>query len=82
MSFRLSIILFCLLLVGDTSYASLCARLKPYPDAWVRAKVDALVLAARAAYDNDEALPAYERVLNSITNAIRQPDNAEFLNVW
>lgn len=72
MSFRLSMIAFCLLLVGNAPCAAPCARAKSYPDAWVSAKVDALIRAAHAAYDNDEALPAYQRVLNSIVVAIRQ----------
>jgi hypothetical protein len=46
--------------------------LKSRPDAWVTAKADALVRAARAAYENDEALPAYQGVLDRIANTIRQ----------
>jgi hypothetical protein len=72
MSLRLSMIAFCLLLVGNAPCAAPCAPAKSYPDAWVSAKVDALIRAAHAAYDNDEALPAYQRVLNSIAAAIRQ----------
>jgi hypothetical protein len=72
MSFRLSMIAFCLLLVGNAPCAAPCARAKSSPDAWVNAKVDALIRAAHAAYDNDEALPAYQRVLNSIAAAMRQ----------
>jgi hypothetical protein len=73
MRFPLSAILFCLLLIGNTAYAaSPCARLKFRPDAWVTAKANALVRAARAAYENDEARPAYERVLDGITSTIRQ----------
>jgi hypothetical protein len=72
MRFRLCAILFFLILVGQYPYASSAARLKSDPDAWVRAKVDALVLAARAAYEDDDALPAYERVLKSIARTIRR----------
>jgi hypothetical protein len=72
MSLRLSMIAICLLLVGNTPCAAPYARLQSYPDAWVKAKVDALVRTAHAAYDNDEAIPAYQRVLNSIAAAIRQ----------
>ena len=36
------------------------------------AKVDALVTAARAAYEKDEALEAYQRVLGNIANTLRQ----------
>jgi hypothetical protein len=51
--------------------------LKTDPDVWVHAKVDELVLAARAAYQNDDAQPAYRRVLNSIAVAMRRRRLAE-----
>ncbi len=49
-----------------------CSQVKAKPDAWVALKVDALVLAARRAYQNDLAVPAYSRVLNGITGTIRR----------
>ncbi|MBW8876467.1 MAG: cytochrome c [Acidobacteria bacterium] len=49
-----------------------CARVKSQPQAWVVSRVDALVVAAHAAYEDDEALPAYERVLGGITGTIRR----------
>jgi hypothetical protein len=45
---------------------------KTQPGAWVASRVDALVLAARAAYKRDEAIPGYERVLGEITDTIRR----------
>jgi hypothetical protein len=39
---------------------------------WVEAKVDALVQAARAAYEKDEALDSYKRVLGGINDTLRQ----------
>lgn len=69
---RLSSVLLCLVLLGVSLPASPTARLKFDPDDWVRARVDALVLAARVAYENDDALPAYQRVLKSIARTIRQ----------
>jgi hypothetical protein len=51
---------------------SLCAQLKANADTWVANKVDALVLAARGAYQSDDALPAYERVLDRIASTIRR----------
>jgi hypothetical protein len=78
MSLRLCIIGSCLLLAGRTVYAApTCERLKSQPEAWVTAKVNALVRAARAAYEQDEALPAYEKVLDTIANTIRQCKLAE-----
>jgi hypothetical protein len=47
-----------------------CAQVKAQPDTWVAQKVDALVLAARNAYESDNALPAYERVLDRIVSTI------------
>src|SRR5438874_5593043 len=65
--FRLSLLVFGLLVVTPTAYAvSPCARVKAQPDVWVAAQVDALVSAARAAYESDTARPAYERVLGGI----------------
>src|SRR6266849_1525068 len=71
MSFRLKILL-CLILVGESLHASPPSRIKFDPDAWVRARVNALVVAARAAYQDDDKLPAYDRVLNSIARTLRQ----------
>ena len=73
MSFRPTIILGCLLLAISTAHAvPQCARVKAQPDAWVAARVDALVAAAHAAYENDDALPAYQKVLGGITGTLRQ----------
>jgi hypothetical protein len=74
--FRLSVsaalIVGCFLLVGNAAPTTPCARLKARPDAWVAKNVNALVVAARAAYESDNALPAYERVLDGITNTIKR----------
>lgn len=70
MSFRVSTILLCLILIGESLHASPSRRSKFNPDAWARAKVDALVVAARAAYNDDDALPSYRRALKSIARTI------------
>jgi hypothetical protein len=72
MSSPLCLLLFCLLLVWNTADAAPCAQVKSQPDVWVAAKVDALVQAARAAYEKDEALKNYQRVLGGINETIRQ----------
>ena len=73
MCFRLSLLVFGLLVVTPTTYAvSPCARVKAQPDVWVAAQVDALVSAARAAYESDTARPAYERVLGGINTTLQQ----------
>jgi hypothetical protein len=81
--FRLSIILFCLLLAANAAYGSPCARVKSQPDAWVTERVDAFIRAAHAAYDSDKAVPAYERVLDGIAATIQQcklREDAIFIN--
>jgi hypothetical protein len=72
MNFRLIALPFCLALVASSAFAVPCARVKSQPDAWVRTNVDALVLAARAAYDNDKAQPAYDRVVKGVSITLQQ----------
>jgi len=52
--------------------AAPCERVKSNPDSWASANVNALVISARAAFDRDEAQAAYEKVLDRISNEIRQ----------
>jgi hypothetical protein len=61
----------CLLVSVTVAQAAPCARAKAQADAWVNAKVNALVQAARGAYEDDRALPTYERVLDGIADTIR-----------
>jgi hypothetical protein len=77
MSLRLSLIFFCLLLPRNVAQAARCVQLKSQPDAWVTAKADALVRAARRAYEDDETHPAYQRVLGGIARTMRQCRLAE-----
>src|SRR3989475_7558663 len=72
MNFRLSMIMLFLLLAGNAASAAPCARVKSQPDAWVTQKVDALVRAARVAFENEEAHPAYDRVIKGITDTLRR----------
>jgi hypothetical protein len=57
--------------------AAPCGPVKAQPDLWVSGRVDALVLAARRAYENDKAQSAYERVLDGITRTMQQCRLAE-----
>jgi len=66
MSFRSGTIVLCLLLLSSAASASTCAQVKSRPGAWVTTKVDALVRAAYAAYESNEAIPAYQRVLRAL----------------
>lgn len=72
LSLRLCIGAACLLAAATPAHASPCARVKEQPEAWVALKVDALVLAAHRAYENDRAITAYSRVLDGITGTIRR----------
>ena len=56
----------------EASSASECARAKAHADAWVGRSVDALVRAAFAAYEDEDAVPAYQRVLRRITNTLER----------
>jgi hypothetical protein len=83
MRFRLGALAFCLLLVVNVASAAPCARVRSRPDVWVASKVDALVRAAHAAYESDDSLPAYERVLDRITGTLRRcnlSQDEHFLN--
>ncbi len=77
---RQALVVAILLLPGIAAYASPCARLKAQPDPWVTLKVNLLVRAASGAYENDNALPAYERVLDRITDTIRRCNLADDQN--
>jgi hypothetical protein len=74
MRLRSCALALCLFFVVQLARASPspCARVKSQPDAWVAAKTDALVLAARAAYEKEEAVDAYEKVLGGINDTLRQ----------
>jgi hypothetical protein len=50
----------------------LCDRIKAQKDTWVRGRVDALILAARAAYERDSAQGAYERQLDGTIATMRR----------
>jgi hypothetical protein len=65
-TFRLTIIVSCFLMLASNASASPCASLKAQPNAWVRENVNALVRSARAAYESNKALPAYEKLLDEI----------------
>ena len=64
--------LFLLALSSCAVYADSCAHVRDHSDAWVKTQIDVLVPAAHAAFDKDEATPAYEKVLGGITDTIRK----------
>src|SRR5262245_48188631 len=72
MTKRLVTLAFFLVLVGEAPHALLSARSRFDPDVWTRTKVDALVRAARKAYQDEDAEAAYHRVLTSIVRTIQR----------
>jgi mono/diheme cytochrome c family protein len=52
--------------------ANACAHVKSLADEWVDASVDALVHAARAAYEREEAEPAYTRLLGRLADTVER----------
>jgi hypothetical protein len=64
-----ALILFC---ASFAFSATPCDQIKSQPDAWVTGRVNALVVTARRAYENDRALTAYQRVLDGISRAMQQ----------
>lgn len=65
------------LFAAPNIFASPCGPVKSQPDSWVTGRVNALVLAARRAYESDNAQTAYERVLDGITRTMQQCRLAE-----
>lgn len=60
------------LAAGPVGPAVSCTPVKSKPDSWVTTKVNALVQAARAAYEDDRAQLAYDRVIHRIAETLRQ----------
>jgi hypothetical protein len=69
--YRLIPLLFCFFIAFELLQASPSSRAKFDQDKWVRAKVDALVSSARAAFEDDRSLLAYRRAVASIMRTIR-----------
>lgn len=72
MSFRRAVTICCLLLVADSVCAAPCTKPITRPDAWVTSKVNALILGARGAFEDEKGIPAYNRVLDGIARTVSQ----------
>jgi hypothetical protein len=68
MRFCLRSIVIYLALFGNLPIATS----ESHPDAWVLRQIDLLVAAAHAAYEDQRAVPAYEKLLGDITKTIAQ----------
>ncbi|MFY9555907.1 MAG: hypothetical protein WAV47_14450 [Blastocatellia bacterium] len=74
-------LLLCLVFALESPSASLSARLRFDASSWVKTNIDALVKTAHAAYEDDSAIAAYNRLLRSIARTIRRrklSDDASF----
>src|SRR5215471_3423081 len=71
MRFCLCLVFLCLALAGETLHASNSVR-EFNSDQWIRSSVDSFIRAARAAYENDDAIPSYKKVVKSIRRTILQ----------
>ena len=86
MRFSRTVIACCLLLVAPSSFAKTppsCTYISSQSDYWVAGRVNSLVTTARAAYQSDDALPAYHRVLDGINRTLQRcklSEDAEFVN--
>jgi hypothetical protein len=72
MRFKSWLILAALLFGANGAQAAPCTQVKAQPDAWIGGRVNALVQAARNAFESDNALPVYEKVLDGIVGTIRE----------
>src|SRR5258705_8920697 len=72
MRFKPWLILAALLFGVNGARAAPCTQVKAQPDAWITGRINALVQAARNAFETDNALPAYEKVLDGIVGTIRE----------
>ena len=73
MKLSLSICACVLLIAGEASAkTSLCSIIKSDSDGWVTRRINALVRTAHSAYESDDALPAYHRVLDGINRTLQR----------
>ena len=77
-----ALLLSCWLAMSNLSAAP-CSRTSAQRDAWVAARINSLVRAAHAAYQNDKAQRAYERVLDETAGTMKQcrlVEDRDFVN--
>ena len=71
-TFQTSLLIALLCLSASAAAAAPCPRASPQQDAWLGVKVDVLISAARALYENEKAQTAYNRVVNDITRSMKR----------
>jgi len=70
--FRAGVLLFAIWLAASSVSAAPCSQTNPQRDAWVTQRVDVLIRAARASYENDKAQKAYERVVDDLSATMKR----------
>ena len=75
--FRAGALLFAFWLAANSVSAAPCSQTNSQKDAWVTQRVDVLIRAARALYENDKAQKAYERVVDDISATMKRCRIAE-----
>jgi len=75
----------CVLLIAGEALAKTwqCSIIKSDSDRWVTRRIDALVGTAHSAYESDDALPAYHRVLDGINRTLQRcklSEDSDFIN--
>jgi hypothetical protein len=75
--FRAGLLLFAFWLATSSLSAAPCSQTDTQRDAWVTQRVDILIRAARALYENDKAQKAYERVVDDISATMKRCRMAE-----
>ena len=75
--FRAGVLLFSFWLTASSASAAPCSQTNSQREAWVSQKVDALIRAARALYENDKAQKAYERMVDDISATMKRCRMAE-----
>src|SRR5713101_5757629 len=75
--FRAGALLFAFCLTASSASAAPCSQTNSQREAWVSQKVDALIRAARALYENDKEQKAYERMVDDISATMKRCRIAE-----
>lgn len=81
--FRASVLAFSFWFLVSNLSAAPCSQTSEQQNEWVARRVNALVRATRAAYEDDDAWPRYERVLDGIAGRIKQcrlTDDRDFVS--
>jgi hypothetical protein len=66
-----AVVLFVIYVAANVSAAP-CSQVVAHPDSWIAQRVNLLVRAARATFEDEDRRPRYDRVVNEIAAAINR----------